>query len=360
MDLSRDTLERHASGMEAFAGCRRVTMEEGGRLVHLYNASGLCADLLPDRGLDLWRVSYRGAPLTWSSRNAPHRGDAGADWLRIFNGGLLTTCGLRHAGPAEVDPETGEARGTHGEYTRLVAAELGTSARWEGENYLLRVWGRMSESSLFGPQLSLVREVRMPLDAPVLELHDVVANEGDSPQPLMVLYHVNLGYPLVRAGAELTVAAGEPVPRDAAASAGLDRWALYEEPRPRYEEQVFFHAVSLDAEGWSRVVIGHEDMGLELSWDAGSAPYFTQWKNTRRGSYVSGIEPGNCLPEGQNRARAAGRLEVLEAGGTREFRLRFRVLDGAEVGAARASVRRLRDTGRGAAVELGDYPRSEA
>lgn len=358
MDLSRPTLERHALAPEQFAGARRATLADGGRLVHLYNAAGLCVDVLPDRGLDLWRASYRGLPLTWTSPNAPRRADAGAHWLDLFNGGLLTTCGLRNAGPAEEDDRTGEARPFHGGYTKLAAADVDTRAGWEEERYLVRVRGRTAESRLFGPQLELVREIALPLDAPVLEVRDEVVNRGDEPQPLMLLHHVNLGYPLVRDGARLSVAADAPVPRDEAARAGERRWDLYEGARPRYAEQVFFHRVARDDDGWSRLVLGTDELALELGWDARSAPYLTQWKNTREGTYVNGVEPGNCLPEGQNRARAAGRLDVLEPGGSRTFRLRFRVLAGAPVHEAREAVRRLQAGGHPSAVDLSGYPTS--
>jgi len=356
VDLSRRTLARHALAPEQFAGARRSTLDDGARLIHLYNAAGLCVDVLPDRGLDLWRASYRGLPLTWLSPNAPRRPDAGAHWLDLFNGGLLTTCGLRHAGPAEEDDRTGETRSLHGGYTNLAAGDVDAGGAWNGDAYLVRVRGRTVESRLFGPQIELVREITLPHDAPVLEVRDEVTNLGDEPQPLMLLHHVNLGYPLVREGARLSLAAGATVPRDEVALSGAERWDVYEAAQPRWAEQVFFHAVASDADGWSRLVAGTDDLALELSWDARSAPYVTQWKNTREGIYVSGVEPGNCLPEGQNRARAAGRLDTLEPGACRTFRLRFRVLAGAPVSEARDAVLRLRAGGRWAGVDLHGYP----
>jgi hypothetical protein len=356
-DLSRAALEAHAVEMDQFAGIRRVELEHGEPLLHVWNAAGLTLDLLPNRALDLGRVAWRGRPLTWLSRNAPHAADAGADWLERFNGGLLATCGLRHAGPAEVDPESGERRALHGDVGRLRAARIGARQGWEGDRYWLRAWGEIAEAALFGPQLVLRREVAVPLDEATIEIHDRVENVGDAPQPLMVLYHANVGYPLVREGAELTVSGGTPTPRDHAARAGLPDWQRWGPPEPGRPEEVFFHRPAADEHDWTGVVLGSEALAVELAWDARSAPWLTQWKNTQRGIYVSGIEPGNCLPEGQNRARAQGRLDMLEPGEAREFALRFRVLEGAAVAAARRGVERLAEAGRPIAPPLDDYPR---
>ena len=57
-------------------------------------------------------------------------------------------------------------------------------------------------------------------------------------------------------------------------------------------------------------------------------PYLTQWKNTRQGIYVCGIEPGNCLPEARA-WRAKGRLVWLGRA-AQTFGCTLTVLDGAE------------------------------
>jgi hypothetical protein len=72
------------------------------------------------------------------------------------------------------------------------------------------------------------------------------------------------------------------------------------------------------------------DFALYLQWDFSSLPYFTQWKNTRQGIYVCGIEPGNCIPEGQNAARANGRLQMIQPGETVETYLSLDIVEGAE------------------------------
>jgi hypothetical protein len=45
---------------------------------------------------------------------------------------------------------------------------------------------------------------------------------------------------------------------------------------------------------------------------------------------VCGVEPGNCLPEGQVSARDKGRLVMIEPGEVQEFACKLTVLDGAD------------------------------
>lgn len=358
LDLSLETLRHHALDARQFAGAEQVTRPDGMRLVRLYNAAGLSLDLLPDRALDVWRASHRGLPLTWLSAGSPHRPDAAAPWLQLFSGGLLTTCGLRHVGPGERDAQTGEASDLHGDVTRLPARDVTTSEGWDAFAEGVRVSGTVTEASLFGSQLRLERSYRLPFAVPEVALTDTITNIGDLPQPLMVLYHVNVGYPLVREGATLRVAGdAEPVPRDAPAEAGLADWSRYAAPVPGFAEQVYFHRPSMAEEGWSSALVGHAGLALELAWDARTAPYLTQWKNTREGIYVCGVEPGNALPEGRNRAREAGRLERLEPGESRTFHLRLRAVAGdAAYAEAAERVARIGRDGRPVTLDLAGYP----
>jgi hypothetical protein len=138
----------------------------------------------------------------------------------------------------------------------------------------------------------------------------------------MFLHHFNIGYPLVAEATQLAVSNQSVCPRDTDARKGLDSWAIYEKATAGYPEQVFFHHPKADDEQVHQnayALVYRDGLGLLLKWDAKNQPYFTQWKNTRQGLYVSGIEPGNCIPEGLNAARRNNRLKLLEPGETQSF-----------------------------------------
>ncbi|MEX2399342.1 MAG: aldose 1-epimerase family protein [Rhodothermales bacterium] len=344
-DRSRQVLEQHSLDMRQFIDCRESRLSNGMRVLDVYNGSGLTFTLLPDRGLDIWTAHYGGHPLTWISPGSPHPPDHGSPWLRQFNGGLLTTCGLRHVGPPEVDEETGEQRDVHGRFTRLAADVVRREGRWVGDEYVFEIAGRIVQSSLFGEQLLVERTYRVRLGEPAIELEDVVTNVSDVATPFMLLYHINVGYPLVREGARFDVAAARTLPRDDAAEAGFETWADYPAAQREFAEQVFYHHVQQRG-GWAKALLANGDLGLMVSWDTTHAPYLSQWKNVRSGMYVCGIEPGNCVPEGQNAARRGGRLLELDAGASHAFRTRFHIYKGAnEIEGARGDVAELRSAG---------------
>jgi galactose mutarotase-like enzyme len=345
---TRDVLEKHSLDMRQFVGFRSATLPNGTRIVEAYNAAGLNFTILPDRGLDIWTASYKGLPLTWVSPGSPHPPDDGMMWLRQFNGGLLVTCGLTHVGPPEVDDKTGESRDLHGNATRLRAGDVAIEGRWNAEDrYVVTLKGAVHESRLFGEQMRLERTYTLQLDSPVIQIDDTVTNIGDEPVPFMILYHFNVGFPLIQQGTRL-MSSGQVYARNEQAMPGLPNWPLYNAPSASYLEQVFFHHVHADTAGYSVAALNvHGEFGFAVRWRTTELPYLSQWKNTRQGIVVCGVEPGNCLPEGQNAARKNGRLVMLQPGESQSFATALEVLDGgAAVQTVREEIESLSAEGR--------------
>jgi len=358
--LTREAAERHSLDMRQFIDFRQSTLPNGMRIIEAYNSSGLTFTILPDRGMDIWLAHYKGIPLTWISQGSPHPPDFGQSWLRQFNGGLLTTCGLTHVGPPEKDDLSGEQRDIHGRYSRLRAGELSVDRHWYGNtDYSVWLNAEVCESVLFGEQLVLRRSFGLELGHPTITIWDTVTNRGDQSAPLMLLYHFNVGYPLVREGTRLHTPNNGIFPRDAAAQSGHKRWWEYGAAVPQYAEQVFFHHLKAKSNGFTKVMLGNEDLAITLDWDSASLPYFTQWKNTRQGAYVSGIEPGNCIPEGQNAARRNNRLIMLEPGQEYRSAISVGVLDNKEtMRESWVDINQLQDMGTSvASCHLADFAR---
>lgn len=345
---TQEELQKHSVDPRQFIDFRQSTLPNGMRIVEAFNSSGLSFTLLPDRGLDIWSASYNGIPLTWISQGSPFPADSGLGWLRGFNGGLLTTCGLTHVGPPETDDLTGEVRDLHGRFTFAHAGDLSRLHSHENP-YTLELTALLSESRLFGEQLRLRRTYSISLGIPSIHIWDEVTNIGDESSPLMLLYHINVGFPLVGEGAQLVTPAAEVLPRTETAHSGLSRWSEYDSAVPNYAEQVFFHHLKAPPSEDMQMVdilLHRRDLGIALTWNASTMPYFTQWKNIRQGTYVSGIEPGNCIPEGRNAARKTGRLQMLEPGETRTFHCQIQIVDGAaQIRRHIALIEKMRETG---------------
>ncbi len=352
-----ELLAQYSLDPRQFADFRESVLPNGMRIIEAYNVSGLHFTLLPDRGLDIWTAHYKGLPLTWIAQGSPFPPDFGQAWLQQFNGGLLTTCGLTHVGPPETGEVSGEFRDLHGRYSRLRAENIAKTWLTDSSGLpCLELSAVVRETALFGVQLRLTRIIKLSLTRAHIDIHDAVTNLGDVPAPLMLLYHMNVGFPLVSNDTELHTPHHTVYSRDAIARPGLPRWNIYDAPSAEYKEQVFFHHLN-EIDHCSGILLENGHIGFEVQWDPSALPYFTQWKNTRQGIYVCGVEPGNCIPEGQTAARKSGRLEYLAPGATHDFGCSLKIVEGVEaLQAAQTQIEHLRIKGTSAEnCHLEDY-----
>jgi hypothetical protein len=285
-------------------------------------------DVHPDRALDIGAFSFRGVPMAWMSPSGLvgpwNRDSAPMGWLRAFPGGLVSTCGLDAFGSPSEDE--GEEYPLHGRAGTLQADHVGHDGGWTDDgDYEIVVSGRVRQARLFGENLELRREIHCHLGTGELTIDDVVTNLGPAAQPHMILYHVNLGWPLLDEGATLRVPSVEVLPRDADARAGLHEWDTFGPPTHPFPEQVFRHRLP-DHAGEVRAVLSNPRLGLALSmtFDGGELPHLFQWKMLGSGAYVLALEPANCpVIEGRATARNTGTLPALEPGESRHYRLAF-------------------------------------
>lgn len=212
-------LFRRAAFGRAAADMRLVTVADGpgagGRLLELRTPEGLAADIALDRGGDVLRLAWRGreigwhgptgAPMPWHDLDA----EAGLGFLRGFDG-FLVTCGLDHHGPPTTTPADAFAyplrsQNHHPLHGRIAATKAELVAKeidWPAGR--IRVALRARQATVFGEVLEMDREIAVPLDRPALCIRDRVTNRGYEPARHGLLYHCNVGHPLLGEGARLT------------------------------------------------------------------------------------------------------------------------------------------------------------
>ncbi len=335
--FEREPLRRLVGGMGQLAGIRVVDLADGRvrgvRAAEVFTGSGFRFQVLVDRGLDLGAAEHAGRPLAWlhpalgsPSLREPH----GIGWLRTFGGGLVTTCGLDHFGPP--DPE-GEGHGLHGRASHLPAENLRVRQEWRGDEYVLEIEGETRQARLFGENLRLERRLSTRLGATSLVLEDRVTNEGFRPAPLAVLYHCNLGFPVVSPDSELLVRDLSVRPRDPAAQAGLSEHLRFGPPTPGFAEQVFFHEPRVDPNGLACAAIVNRALGFGafVRWRAAELPVLVHWKMTGEGEYVCGLEPStHAITQTRREQRENGSLRDLAPGQSVSFRLEIGALPDAD------------------------------
>ena len=109
-------------------------------------------------------------------------------------------------------------------------------------------------------------------------IEDTIENTGDQKQNFEILYHMNMGYPL------------------------------------------------LDADGKASIYQPKLNMGLEIRFDAKSLDGFVEWKMMGVRDYVLGLECGNCYPDGRSAMRKSGMLKELAPGEKTTYRVRIKVI----------------------------------
>jgi len=304
-------------------------VERGLRVAEVRTGSGLTFSVLLDRGMDIGPAAYKGLPLAWVSptgwAHPMYFDPQGNGWLRTFGAGLLTGCGLTSLGAAGDDE--GETLGLHGRLSHLPASHVRVEEAWQGDECSFWVEGEMRQARVFGENLRLKRRITVALGGNRVSIHDWVENLGASESPLMILYHINLGFPFLDESSQLQV---EPHPveaRDAAAEPGLGEWMRFQKPTAGYAEQVFYHDLPANKDGWASIQLVNQSrkLGLRVGFKKATLPNLVEWKMMGKGTYVLGIEPANCRAGGRSQERARGTLQSLQPGEQREFQVEIEV-----------------------------------
>jgi hypothetical protein len=324
---------KYIGNISQIGGVRPYELSDGWarkmRAIDINTGSGLHYTILPDRGMDISLANFKGnnlVYLTCNGETSPYYYEPeGIGWLHTFTGGLLTTCGLTHLGPPGLDD--GEALGLHGRYSTLPARQVADCSEWMDGDYHIKLKGTLEEGHLFGHKLRLVREISSILGRNELVITDTITNFGSKLSPYTILYHFNLGYPLLSEDAELIIEPQLTIPRDINAEPGMDEFRKFVEPQDAYEEQVFFHQLKGDESGMTTASLLNKKIGIKLTleFDINQLPCLTQWKMMGNGEYVLGLEPGNVFVKSRKQLREENSLPFLEPQATVTNRMKIKI-----------------------------------
>lgn len=305
---------------------------DGIRVVDMHNGGDLSFCVAVDRCMDIPELRYRGRVINYISPNGlvhpSYYSCFGEGWSEAFSGGLLYTCGLTHAGPKE-------------ELDWLTQKEHGSIANTPAQNFSIDIQetpqgpqavlrGTMHEGMLAGANLTLTRTIRMQYRSDQIEIEDCVKNEGYRSTPHMLLYHCNLGYPLLQQDSICSLPHCSVRPRTNFAASMLSHLDEIISPQDQMEEMCYYYTPQTDEQGWAHVRLENrrEHLGMTLSYDAASLPMCIQWKNFVKGEYVMGLEPASCTIDGRRDAEQRKLMRYLEPGQQMLYRLCFRFDDG--------------------------------
>ncbi|RVG72693.1 aldose 1-epimerase family protein [Sinorhizobium meliloti] len=349
--LSRTELERRTGALGQFAGVRSMTLgdglERGIRMLEFRSGTGLRFTVLVDRAMDIADCEFCGQAIGWHSPAGfrhpglhEPEGEAGLGWLRSFSG-LMVTCGLDHilfmderdAADFNYAPRKTVRNSIHGRVGAIPARLTGYAEAWDGDRCTLWCEGIVSQGTVFGEHLEMRRRIEIEVGTNTIELHDTVTNRGFYRTPHMFCYHINLGYPLLDAGAEYLAPVTDVVWAGHSGEAYRAQGTGYRRlpgPADRFHEQVWQHEMAPDAEGRVSVALVNDRLGLgfELHVAKSEFPCMYEWQNFQSGHYALGLEPATHHVRGAAFARERGEEILLEHGDSRSYRSRFRILSG--------------------------------
>ncbi len=299
---------------------------DGMRLLQVKNGRGLEFTVSADRCADISRLSFRGINMGYFSPCgyvAPaYYDDRDAGFLKSFTAGFLTTCGLTAVGtPCE---DQGESLPLHGTIANMPAEQI----CWEQDEKEIRIHAVIKDEGIFSHKLVLYREIICSTEVNTITIKDRIVNRGDTESPVMVLYHMNMGYPLLSEKAKVYIPSCRVMARNERAKEGIETWRQMLPPTPGFEEQCYFH--KFEGKGVAGIYNPDIGQGLVITFDADSLQYFTEWKMMGVRDYVLGLEPGNCHPDGRNKMREDGKLTVLEPGENVTYQVKTTIVDEVE------------------------------
>lgn len=299
------------------AGTRIVEVLDGSgygsRILEVWNATGLECDILLDRGFDIYKARYRGMPLSWLAPTGLQLPEAyepgGFGWLRSFHGGLLTTCGFEHAGnpvrqrvPEYLAPD--DRLTDFGEHGRIGSqrAELEVRRISEEDEPSIELIATVRQAALHAENITLRRHITIPVAGSEIRIHDRVTNEASTGTPHAVLYHINLGYPLIDGEQTHIRAASQTYSTSPLTTDALERvWPLVGQPGAEGSETV---EVTNSALPWK----------VQLEYDSSTLPRCVAWEIARTGVNVLGLAPttGALILHGREHVDYRVTLRVID------------------------------------------------
>ena len=275
-------MDGRISNLQQVASIRRYTLTEGvgkdldvldcdnGKIRFLLNVSKAC---------DVMQLYHEGQNMSFVSKNGFTKREI--PFLNRFEGGMLYTCGLDSVGGREGYELHGTFHNTPAEIVRAECNEDG-----------IVVEAIIRDTALFGKNLVMKRKISTAVFGDSVTLEDTLINEGYKTEEYCLLYHINVGYPMLDDGAKVVADVESCDPRTEWSKRNEATRYEMSTPIPNQEETCYFLKMHKP-----EVSLVNEKVGkkLTVSYSGETLPHFVEWKSMASGDYALGLEP--CTTE---------------------------------------------------------------
>ena len=275
-------MDGRISNFQQVASIRRYTLTEGrekgldvldcdnGKIRFLLNVSKAC---------DIMQLYHEGQNMSFVSKNGFTKRET--PFLRRFEGGMLYTCGLDSVGGRDGF----ELHGTlHNIPAEIIRAECNENG--------ITVEEIIRDTALFGKNLVLKRKIFTEIGGDSVTLEDTLVNEGYKTEEYCLLYHINVGYPMLDDGVKVIADVESYTPRTAWAKQNEATMYEMNASTPNQEEICYFLNLKKPEITLVNGKIGKE---FTVSYSGDTLPCFVEWKSMASGDYALGLEP--CTTE---------------------------------------------------------------
>lgn len=270
------------SNFSQIAYARRITLEDGkaqglkvidcdnGKIRFLLNES---------RALDIMQVYHEGQNVSFVSKNGFN--NKTGEFLSRFEGGMLYTCGLDAIGGMEGYDIHGSFHLNSAQIVRVECSEQGIVV--EADVY---------STSLFGANLKMRRKIFSAIGSETVSVEDTLYNLAYLPQQYCLLYHVNVGYPMLDEGAQVIANAKKVIGRNDWSCSRIAQREKASVSIDGQEETCYFLEMN---EPNISLVNKKIQKKFTLSYSKDTLPSLIHWHSMASGDYAMGFEPSTSF-----------------------------------------------------------------
>ena len=297
--LTEKIMDGRISNHQQIASLRRYIMTDGaekglevidcdnGTLRFLINVTKAC---------DMMQLYHKGQNMSFISKNGFLKREL--PFAKRFEGGMLYTCGLDSAGERDGFEEHGSLHNTPAQVLRAECGEEG-----------IVIEAVLRDTEVLGKNLVLRRRITSTIGSDRVKVVDRLTNENYFEEKYCLLYHVNIGYPMMDEGARIVGDVIDRQPRTAWAEKQMETAYQIEAPIPGFEEVCYYLKLKQPQISMVNRKIGKK---FTVSYSGDTLPLFLEWKSIACGDYAVGLEPTTTKLDGLFEYSTIGAGETLE------------------------------------------------
>lgn len=294
------------------------------KMLRVYNEVGLEMTISLDRNADIVSLRYKGKNISYITPNGiRHHSNYdpnGDGWIKHFTAGFMTTCGYQNVGsPCNVD---GVDYPLHGSINYIPVDHY--SYEINDKDIIVKLV--ILDEAIFSRKIKRTRTFTIPLKDSKFSFKDEFINRGGESSPLLILYHINIGYPMLKEDSIINIDYDSVEGRNDYSTKYIDTARIMEKPTKNYAERVYFYQNS-KKNGFAEVISPSQKMSLKIKYSTEELPFFTEWKMMGIRDYVLGLEPGNVTPEGYKVNKEKKRIVTLKPNQQISYKIDFEIKD---------------------------------